>query len=70
MEKADIDLNQSTRLAAYNQIEQQLVNDVAWLPLDQRNSSAVLKPHVAGQTYNPLSLIPPNNWSAIYIGKR
>jgi peptide/nickel transport system substrate-binding protein/oligopeptide transport system substrate-binding protein len=70
MEKADIDLNQSTRLATYNQIEQQLVNDVAWLPLDQRNSSAVLKPYVAGQTYNPLSLIPPNNCSAIYIGKR
>ena len=68
MEKADVETNQSTRLAQYNQIEQQLVNDVAWLPIDQRNSSAVLKPNVAGQTYNALSLIPPNNWGNIFIG--
>lgn len=67
MEQADVETNQSARLAKYNQIEQQLVNDVAWLPLDQRNSSAVLKPYVAGQTYNPLSLIPPNRWGSIYI---
>ncbi|HXR65732.1 MAG TPA: peptide ABC transporter substrate-binding protein [Ktedonobacteraceae bacterium] len=70
MEKADVEPDQQARLAHYNQIEQQLVNDVAWLPIDQRNSSAVLKPSVVGQTYNSLSLIPPNKWSSIYIGNR
>ncbi len=68
MEKADVESNQSARLAKYNQIEQQLVNDVAWMPIDQRNSSAVLKPYVAGQTYNALSLTPPDDWGKIYIG--
>lgn len=68
MEKADVEPDQPTRLAQYSRIEQQLVNDVAWLPLDQRSSSSLLKPYVAGQTANPLSLIPPNDWSRIYIG--
>ncbi|HEY0756084.1 MAG TPA: ABC transporter substrate-binding protein [Ktedonobacteraceae bacterium] len=68
MEQADAELNQSIRLTKYNQIEQQLVNDVAWLPIDQRSGSAVLKSYVVGQTSNPLSLIPPNNWSRMYIG--
>ena len=68
MDQADIEPNQSSRLATYNQIEQQLVNDVAWMPIDQRDSSAVLKPYVVGQTYNALSLIPPNNWGSIYMG--
>lgn len=67
MEKADIEPDQATRLAQYNQIEQQLVNDVAWLPIDQRNSSTVLKPYISGQTSNALSLIPPNDWSSIYV---
>jgi peptide/nickel transport system substrate-binding protein/oligopeptide transport system substrate-binding protein len=67
MKKADVEPDQATRLAQYNQIEQQLVNDVAWLPIDQRDSSTVLKPYISGQTSNALSLIPPNNWGSIYV---
>ncbi|HEX7736266.1 MAG TPA: peptide ABC transporter substrate-binding protein [Ktedonobacteraceae bacterium] len=67
MEKADVEPDQQARMIQYGQIEQQLVNDVAWLPIDQRSNSTALKPYVAGQTSNPLSLIPPNNWSGIYI---
>jgi peptide/nickel transport system substrate-binding protein/oligopeptide transport system substrate-binding protein len=68
MSQADTESNQASRMSLYNTIEQQLVNDVAWLPIDQRNTSAVLKPYVVGQTYNALSLIPPNDWGSIYIG--
>jgi len=67
MPLADVEENLTARLALYNQIEQQLVNEVAWLPVDQRNTSAVLKPYVIGQVYNASSLIPPNDWGSIYI---
>lgn len=65
--QADVEQNTSLRMASYNLAEQQLVNDVAWLPLDQRRSSAVLKPYVIGQVFNVLGLIPPNDWAKIYI---
>jgi len=42
--------------------EQQLVNDVAWLPMEQVAVSQVLKPYVKGMVFNPQLLIPPNDW--------
>ena len=67
MGQADVEQNQATRFSMYNHIEQQLVNDVAWMPMDQRSSSHVLKAYVVGQTSNAVDLIPPNDWSKIYI---
>lgn len=67
MNQADIEQNQVDRFALYNRIEQQLVNDVAWIPIDQRDTSHVLKSYVMGQTNNAVDLIPPNAWSSIYI---
>ncbi len=67
MGQADVAQNPTTRFSMYNRIEQQLVNDVAWMPMDQRNSSHVLKPYVIGQTNNAIDLIPPNAWSNISI---
>lgn len=67
MAQADIEQDPATRLALYNRIEQQLVNDVAWIPLDQRDSSQVLKPYVLGQTSNAVDLLPPDAWSTISI---
>jgi oligopeptide transport system substrate-binding protein len=57
----------SARLAAYNSAEQQLVNDVAWLPMYQAISTFVLKPWVHGIVPNADGLIPPNDWGSIYI---
>jgi peptide/nickel transport system substrate-binding protein/oligopeptide transport system substrate-binding protein len=68
MPQADTEPNQLARVGLYNQIEQLLVNDVAWMPYDQRDTSVVLKPYVSGQVFNALSLIPPNDWGNIYIG--
>ena len=68
MEQADVNQDQTARMASYNQIEQQLVNDVAWMPLDQRTGNRVLKPYVMGQVFNAVDLTPPNDWSNIYIG--
>jgi len=64
---ADVNPDQTARLQAYNQAEQQLVNDVAWLPMEQVAYSQVLKPYVKGLVFNPQLLIPPDDWGNIYI---
>jgi oligopeptide transport system substrate-binding protein len=64
---ADVNPDQTSRLQAYNQAEQQLVNDVAWLPMEQVAVSQVLKAYVKGMVFNPQLLIPPDDWGNIYI---
>jgi oligopeptide transport system substrate-binding protein len=67
LEAADVNSNQASRLAAYNQAEQQLVNDVAWLPMEQVTENVLLKTYVKGVVFNAQGLIPPDDWGAIYI---
>jgi oligopeptide transport system substrate-binding protein len=66
MEQADANLNQTERLQQYNQVEQQAVNDVAWLPLYQQDIYGVLKPCVVGVSQNVEGLVPPNDWANTY----
>ena len=47
--------------------EQQLVNDVAWLPVNQVTLSQVVKPYVKGLVFNPQGFIPPDDWRKVYI---
>lgn len=56
-------------MKAYNAIEQQLVNDVAWLPMQQVITTYLLKPYVIGIVDNAQSLTPPNDWGSIYIAQ-
>jgi peptide/nickel transport system substrate-binding protein/oligopeptide transport system substrate-binding protein len=67
MEQADVTLDQTTRLQMYNQAEQQLVNDVAWLPTDQRFGNRLLKPYVIGRVFNAGGSVPPDDWANVYI---
>ena len=67
LEQADVNPDQTTRLQQYNQAQQQLVNDVAWLPMEQVTNTFVLKPYVKGAVFNPQDLTPPDDWAAIYI---
>ncbi|HEX6483823.1 MAG TPA: peptide ABC transporter substrate-binding protein [Ktedonobacteraceae bacterium] len=67
LEQADSTLDQNTRLPMYNQAEQQLVNDVAWLPMDQRISNRLLKTYVVGRVFNAIAEVPPDDWANIYI---
>jgi len=67
LEAADVNQDQATRLQAYNNAEQQLVNDVAWLPIDQRTEIFMLKPYVQGLVFNAMDLVPPDDWANVYI---
>jgi peptide/nickel transport system substrate-binding protein/oligopeptide transport system substrate-binding protein len=51
----------------YNQAEQQLVNDVAWLPIYQQSATRLVKSYVNGLTFNGADLQPPNDWANVYI---
>lgn len=67
MLQADVMPDQGPRMQAYNQIEQQLANDVAWLPMEQVNVTYLLKPYVIGVVDNSQNLTPPDDWGNIYI---
>src|SRR6266568_2642843 len=66
MEQADVNPDQNARLQQYNQAEQQLVDDVAWLPYSQDAVNQLVKPCVQNLITNPQELIPPDDWGAIY----
>ncbi len=67
LEQADVATNQAQRFQLYNQAEQQLVNDVAWLPIFQEAATRLVKPYVVGLTFNGADLRPPNDWTNVYI---
>jgi oligopeptide transport system substrate-binding protein len=65
--QADANSNPTERMQQYNQAEQQLVNDVAWLPTYQQSILYVQKPCVAGWVDNALDLVPSDDWGNMYI---
>lgn len=67
MEQADINPDSTSRLQQYNQAEQQLINDVAWIPTFQATSSLVRKPCVVGLVDNAQELVPQDDWGSIYV---
>ena len=69
LEAADANFQDQPRIQAYQKAEQQLVNDVAWLPMEQVTQVYLLKPYVIGMASNPQSQFPPDDWATIFIGQ-
>jgi len=67
LEQADLMFDKNARLQAYNNAEQQLVNDVAWLPIYQFVLNYLLKPCVVGFTLNGQQLTSPDDWANVFI---
>ncbi len=63
---ADSNTNSTERLQQYNTAEQQLVNDVAWIPMYQSASQLLRKPCIVGAVNNAEGLIYPDSWANIY----
>ncbi|GCE23711.1 ABC transporter substrate-binding protein [Dictyobacter kobayashii] len=66
---ADVMSDKAARLKAYNKIEQQLVNDVAWLPIYQRPDFRLIKSYVIGMKFSSASIIAPDDWGNVYIAQ-
>jgi oligopeptide transport system substrate-binding protein len=67
MAQADVDLNPTTRAQLYNQAEQLLVTQVAWIPLNQQKTFFNLVPSVHNFTFNSLGVVPLSSWQKIYL---
>jgi peptide/nickel transport system substrate-binding protein/oligopeptide transport system substrate-binding protein len=67
MTQADQDLNPATRSREYNQAEQLLVDQGAWIPIYQSKNAYNLPAYVHNFTYNSLEEIPPSAWQSIYL---
>jgi oligopeptide transport system substrate-binding protein len=63
---ADNTMNENARLQAYQQAEQQLVDDVAWLPIEQVTTTFLRSPNIVGIVDNAQEIIPPDDWANIY----
>ncbi|GHO46457.1 ABC transporter substrate-binding protein [Ktedonospora formicarum] len=69
MAQADSIADQQQRYSRYAEIEQRLINDVAWIPLFQNVKSFVVKPCLQGWNISALDQLPPDDWSGVYLSK-
>jgi peptide/nickel transport system substrate-binding protein/oligopeptide transport system substrate-binding protein len=67
LEAADSNANANSRAQQYNNAEQQLINDVVWLPIDQQAIQVMRKPCVVGYKDNAQELVNPEVWANVYI---
>ncbi|GCE13094.1 peptide ABC transporter substrate-binding protein [Tengunoibacter tsumagoiensis] len=67
--KADVELDPAKRLKLYNDAEQKIINDVAWIPLYQSATSVLQNPKLQGYVNDPLGITAPDDWANIYISK-
>src|SRR6266566_8770221 len=65
--QADVTANAPQRLQMYNQAEQQLVNDVAWMSIFQQSTPRLVKTYVIGRTFNASDVVLPDAWTSVYI---
>jgi len=54
------------RMQSYQQVEQQIVNDVGWLPMEQATATFLRTTSIVGIKDNAEGIIPPNDWANIY----
>ncbi len=67
MAQADVEQNPGMRMGLYNQAEQQLVNDVAWLPYMQPKGIWRIKPYIQGYNPTSLGLISDLDWANVSV---
>jgi peptide/nickel transport system substrate-binding protein/oligopeptide transport system substrate-binding protein len=60
------DTQQAERVHSYQQAEQQIVNDVAWIPMGQMNSLFLRSTSIVGFRDNAQGIVPPDDWASIY----
>jgi len=65
--KADALQDPQQRLKAYQDAEQQLVNDVAWLPISQNNRAELVKSNVQGYQINESGYATPDVIQQMFI---
>jgi peptide/nickel transport system substrate-binding protein/oligopeptide transport system substrate-binding protein len=65
--QADVNQNPTQRLQQYNQAEEQIVDDVGWLPIYQGKIQSLRSTKLVGIVNNALQVVPPDDWGNIYF---
>ncbi len=65
--QADLIQNPVLRGRLYNEIEEKLANETAWIPLYQSSYNYLQNPAVHGLVNNSLGIIDPEDWGSIYM---
>jgi len=65
--KADVEQDGARRLNLYNDAEQKLINDIAWVPLYQLSNLVVQNPKLHGYKTNALEITDPDSWNNVYL---
>jgi peptide/nickel transport system substrate-binding protein/oligopeptide transport system substrate-binding protein len=66
LEHADANENGNDRIQSYQQAEQQIVEQVAWVPIEQVTNTFVRTPTIVNIKDNALGSTPPDDWATIY----
>src|SRR6266699_2517818 len=53
--------------SGYNQVKEQIVDDVGWLPIYQGKIQALQSKKLVGIANNALQIVPPDDWGNIYF---
>ncbi len=56
----------AARIQSYQQAEQQIVNDVGWLPMEQATAIFLRTASIIGFKDNAEGIVPPDDWANIY----
>ncbi len=67
--EADANSDQNARLAAYQDAEQKIINDVGWLPLYHRNINRLINTKVVNYDLNGYDNLSAQAWTKIYIAQ-
>lgn len=67
MAQADVEQNPVMRMNLYHQAEQELVNDVAWIPIFQGKGVWRIKPYIQGFLPTALDLLSDQEWANVAI---
>lgn len=67
LNNADSEPDPAKRLKLYNDAEQKLVNDAAWVPIYQSALLVVQNPKLHGYKINALQITDPDSWKDVYF---
>ncbi|HLW01094.1 MAG TPA: peptide ABC transporter substrate-binding protein [Ktedonobacterales bacterium] len=67
MSKADVEQDPAQRMSLYHEAEQQLINDVAWLPYSQPKGIWRIRTYIQGFNPSALGLLTDLDWANVEV---
>lgn len=67
MSQADVEQDQAKRMTLYNQAEQQLVDDVTWIPYAQPKGIWRIRSYIQGYNPSALGLLSDQDWGKVVV---